>query len=236
MDVSGTGGLTDDRVLLGRTSTAERVADILRTRIAEGYFPPGVRLSEESIGGALGVSRNTLREAFRLLTHERLLVHELNRGVFVRVLAVEDVDDIYRTRRLVECAVVRGLGQPPFAVEGLAAAVAEGETAARADDWTGVSTANIHFHRELVALAGSARTDELMRGVLAELRLAFHVVDDPRALHEPYIRRNREILDALRAGERASAERLLARYLDDSRARVAAACARAVDDPAAPAG
>ncbi len=234
--MSGAGGLTDDRVLLGRTSTAERVADILRTRIAEGYLPPGARLSEESIGGALGVSRNTLREAFRLLTHERLLVHELNRGVFVRVLAVGDVDDIYRTRRLVECAVVRGLGQPPFAVEGLAAAVAEGETAARADDWTGVSTANIHFHRELVALAGSARTDELMRGVLAELRLAFHVVDDPRALHEPYLRRNREILDALCAGERASAERLLARYLDDSRTRVAAAYARAVDDPTAPAG
>ncbi|MFF3140625.1 GntR family transcriptional regulator, partial [Streptomyces sp. NPDC057927] len=91
-------GLADDRALLGRTSTAERVSDILRSRIAEGYFPPGTRLSEDSIGGALGVSRNTLREAFRLLTHERLLVHELNRGVFVRVLTIEDVEDIYRTR------------------------------------------------------------------------------------------------------------------------------------------
>ncbi|WP_031005718.1 GntR family transcriptional regulator [Streptomyces sp. NRRL F-5727] len=236
MDASGTGttgGLADDRALLGRTSTAERVADILRTRIAEGFFPPGTRLSEESIGGALGVSRNTLREAFRLLTHERLLVHELNRGVFVRVLAVDDVEDIYRTRRLVECAVVRGLGHPPFPVDGLAAAVAEGEAAARSGDWRGVSTANIHFHRELVALSGSARTDELMRSVLAELRLAFHVVDDPRALHEPYLVRNKEILDALRAGERAAAERLLARYLDDSIGRVAAAYARAVDEPAA---
>ncbi|MFE4661231.1 GntR family transcriptional regulator [Streptomyces hydrogenans] len=235
MDASGTGttgGLADDRALLGRTSTAERVADILRTRIAEGFFPPGTRLSEESIGGALGVSRNTLREAFRLLTHERLLVHELNRGVFVRVLAVDDVEDIYRTRRLVECAVVRGLGDPPFPLDGLAAAVAEGEAAARAGDWRAVSTANIHFHRELVALASSARTDELMRSVLAELRLAFHVVDDPRTLHEPYLARNKEILEALRAGERAAAEGLLARYLDDSIRRVAAAYARAVDEPA----
>ncbi|WP_282696506.1 GntR family transcriptional regulator [Streptomyces sp. CC208A] len=230
--MDATGGLADDRALLGRTSTAERVADILRTRIAEGFFPPGTRLSEESIGGALGVSRNTLREAFRLLTRERLLVHELNRGVFVRVLAADDVEDLYRTRRLVECAVVRGLGHPPFPVDGLAAAVAEGEAAARAADWRGVSTANIHFHRELVALAGSARTDELMRSVLAELRLALHAVDDPRALHEPYLARNKEILEALRAGERARAERLLARYLDDSRDRVAAARARAADGPA----
>ncbi|MGW3108595.1 GntR family transcriptional regulator [Streptomyces sp. NPDC001100] len=213
-------GLADDRALLGRTSTAERVSDILRSRIAEGYFPPGTRLSEDSIGGALGVSRNTLREAFRLLTHERLLVHELNRGVFVRVLSVEDVEDIYRTRRLVECAVVRGLGEPPYAVEQLAAAVTEGQLASVEDDWKGVGTANIHFHRELVALAGSARTDELMRSVFAELRLAFHLVDDPRALHEPYLQRNRLILQALQAGDATEAERLLAVYLDDSLERV----------------
>ncbi|MEU6542523.1 GntR family transcriptional regulator [Streptomyces sp. NPDC046859] len=214
------GGLADDRALLGRTSTAERVSDILRSRISEGFFPPGTRLSEDSIGGALGVSRNTLREAFRLLTHERLLVHELNRGVFVRVLTVEDVEDIYRTRRLVECAVVRGLGEPPYPLEGPAEAVAEGQRAVREGDWKSLGTANIHFHRELVALAGSERTDELMRSVFAELRLAFHVVDDPRRLHEPYLARNQELLRALEAGDTAGAERILGVYLDDSLERV----------------
>ncbi|MBD9735156.1 GntR family transcriptional regulator [Streptomyces sp. H28] len=213
-------GLAGDRALLGRTSTAERVSAILRGRIADGYFPPGTRLSEDSIGGALGVSRNTLREAFRLLTHERLLVHELNRGVFVRVLAVEDVEDIYRTRRLVECAVVRRLGAPPHRLDALAAAVEEGRRAAREGDWKGVGTANIHFHSELVALAGSERTDELMRSVFAELRLAFHVVDEPRRLHEPYIARNVALLDALRSGDLRHAEELLAGYLDDSLERV----------------
>ncbi|MEV7785509.1 GntR family transcriptional regulator [Streptomyces sp. NPDC088106] len=213
-------GLAEDRVLLGRTSTAERVADILRSRIAEGYFPPGTRLSEDSIGGALGVSRNTLREAFRLLTHERLLVHELNRGVFVRVLTVEDVEDIYRTRRLVEGAVVRGLGDPPYALDALARVVEQGRRAAREGDWKAVGTANIHFHRELVALAASERTDELMRSVFAELRLAFHVVDEPRKLHEPYIMRNVAIMVALRAGDREKAGQLLEAYLDVSLERV----------------
>jgi DNA-binding GntR family transcriptional regulator len=222
--------LADDRALLGRTSTAERVADILRTRIAEGSFPPGTRLSEDSIGGALGVSRNTLREAFRLLTHERLLVHELNRGVFVRVLTVEDVEDIYRTRALVECAVVRGLGEPPFDLDALAGAVEEGRRAAREGDWKAVGTANIHFHRELVALAGSERTDELMRSVFAELRLAFHIVDDPRRLHEPYMARNLQILGALQAGDREAAERLLAVYLADSLERVVEVYRRRVGD------
>ncbi|MGW2344209.1 GntR family transcriptional regulator [Streptomyces sp. NPDC001661] len=209
--------LADDRALLGRTSTAERVADILRNRIAEGYFPPGTRLSEDSIGGALGVSRNTLRESFRLLTHERLLEHRLNRGVFVRVLSVDDVEDIYRTRRMVECAVVRSLGDPPYALDRVAEAVADGHRAAERREWKSVSTANIHFHRELVALARSERTDELMRSVLAELRLAFHVVDDPQRLHEPYLARNLEIVEMLREGRRDTAETLLGAYLDDSR-------------------
>lgn len=206
--------LVGDRALLGRSSTADRVADILRARIAEGYLPPGSKLSEDTIGNALGVSRNTLREAFRLLTHERLLVHELNRGVFVRILTVQDVTDIYRVRRLIECAAVRNLGTPPYDLTQAEAAVAEGEKAAEEGAWRELGTANIHFHHAVVALTHSKRLDELMRGVLAELRLVFHAMDNPRSFHEPYLGRNREILSALKAADRVRAELLLADYLD----------------------
>ncbi|GGO52790.1 GntR family transcriptional regulator [Streptomyces daqingensis] len=212
--------LAADRALLGRTSTAERVAGILRERIAQGFFLPGVRLSEERIGSALGVSRNTLREAFRLLTHERLLVHRLNKGAFVRVLSAADIADIYRVRKLVECAAVRGLGEPPHPLKDVAAAVEAGEQAAARSQWNDCGTANIHFHQALAGLAGSERTDDLMRGVLAELRLAFHVMDDPRRFYEPYLARNREILTSLENGDAAAAERMLGYYLEDSRRQV----------------
>lgn len=208
--------LLTDRASLDRGSTAERVADILRGRITDGLFPPGRRLSEEELGGALGVSRNTLREAFRLLTHERLVVHELNRGVFVRVLETEDLRDIYRVRRLIEGAALRSLGQPPYPLEALEQAVAEGRKAAQEGRWRDVGTANIGFHKAIVALAGSPRTDELMRSILAELRLVFHVMADPRAFHEPYVDRNQEILRTLQADDAPGAARLLAAYLDDS--------------------
>ena len=83
--------LAQDRSGLVHASTADRVTELLRTHIMEGLFPPGTRLSEEVIGQALGVSRNTLREAFRLLCHERLAVHQMNRGIFVPVLTRADV-------------------------------------------------------------------------------------------------------------------------------------------------
>lgn len=201
---------------------------MLRSRIAEGFFPPGVRLSEGDIGGVLGVSRNTLRESFRLLTHERLLEHQLNTGVFVRVPTVNDVLDIYRVRELVECGVVRQLAgeEPPFGLDALAGTVSEGQAAARERRWKDMATANIHFHRELVALGRSPRTDEVMGSVLAELRLALHVMDSPRRLHEPYLARNQEILRTLRSGDAHRAERMLREYLEDSRRQIVAAYAQ----------
>ncbi|MGI8985956.1 MAG: GntR family transcriptional regulator, partial [Nocardioidaceae bacterium] len=85
--------------LAGCSSTAERVADVLRRRITEGDLVPGARLSEERLVCELHVSRNTLREAFRLLAHEGLLVHRLHRGVFVPELDEDDLVDLYRLRR-----------------------------------------------------------------------------------------------------------------------------------------
>ena len=223
-------GLEADRALLERTSTAERVADILRARITEGFFPPGSRLTEDAIGGALGVSRNTLREAFRLLTHERLVEHELNRGMFVRILTVDDVVDLYRVRKLVEVAAVNRPDGSPGALQAAAVAVAEGGRAVDRADWRALGTADIRFHQALVALAGSPRVDELMRGVLAELRLVFHGMADPRRFHEPYLARNREILHRLEAGDPAGAAGLLLAYLDEAEQQIVATYRRQRND------
>lgn len=216
--------LEKDRHLLGRSSTAERVAAILRDRITVGQLPPGTRLVEEAIGEALGVSRNTLRESFRLLTHERLLVHELNRGVFVRSLSEEDVVELYRVRRMIELAAVRSLAtaDEPAAVTlaKVAEAVTDAELAAAEDRWQDVGTANLRFHRALVELAGSTRIEEFMAQILAELRLVFHVMKNPRRFHEPYIGRNREILGALEARDLPGAEALLKKYLDDAESQL----------------
>lgn len=208
-------GLATRRADVGRSSTAERVAEILREHITEGRLLPGTRLSEEDIGAALRVSRNTLREAFRLLTHERLLVHEFNRGVFVRTLSADDVRDLYRFRRLLESAAVRAaVDATPAELAAVREAVEEGERAAAAGDWYAVGTANMHFHQALAGLSRSPRFEDTMRQVLAELRLVFHVMADPWAFHEPYLQRNRELSDLLAEGRVAAAEETLSHYFD----------------------
>jgi DNA-binding GntR family transcriptional regulator len=220
--------LSGERAALTRASTAGRVAEILRSRITEGRLPPGTRLSEEDIGVALGVSRNTLREAFRLLAHERLLVHEFNRGVFVRRLSVDDVHDLYRFRRLVEGGVLRTTSADA-PLDDVRRAVEEGESAAADGRWVDVGTANMRFHQAVAALAGSPRVEESMRHVLAELRLVFHVMAAPRTFHEPYLAENRRILDLLESGDVAGAAETLERYLTAAEAQLTEAYAATGD-------
>jgi DNA-binding GntR family transcriptional regulator len=215
-------GLSGARTLLDRTSTVSRLADALRARIIEGALRPGIQLPEHAVADLLGVSRNTLREAFRLLAHEGLVVHEPHRGVFVRTLDADDVRDIYATRRLVECAAVRTGGRSAAdiraAVDAAEAAVADGR-------WSDVGTADLRFHSAIVALAGSRRLNDLMDRVMAELRLVFHVMDDPRRFHEPYVRRNAEIATLVERGRTAEAADALAGYLDDAESQLLAGVA-----------
>ncbi|GAA2586691.1 GntR family transcriptional regulator [Actinomadura fulvescens] len=206
---------------LDRSSTAARVADLLRDQITAGLLVPGARLPEEELGKAAGVSRNTLRESFRLLVKERLLVHEFNRGVFVRTLTAGDVADIYRARRILECEGLRNAATaPPEALARLDAAVTAGERAAAAGDWPEVGTADIRFHKAIAALCGSPRVDEMVRHLLAELRLAFHQMVSPRDFHEPYLARNRQLVDLVQRGDTTAAERELRAYLDTAEAQL----------------
>ncbi|MDJ1136982.1 GntR family transcriptional regulator [Streptomyces iconiensis] len=199
------------------SGTASRVADELRAQIVAGELKPGTRLSEERVREAQGVSRSTLREAFQRLIRERLLVHELSRGVFVRQLSRRDVADLYEVRRIVECAAVRHIRTlTPSGLRRLAAAISEGRDAAAEQRWDAVAAASIRFHEALVALAGSERLSSMMAGVLAEFRLAYAHMGDTRVFHAAFLERNREIAEALRDGDIEDAATRLDTYLTDS--------------------
>jgi DNA-binding GntR family transcriptional regulator len=196
----------------------------LRTHITQGLFPPGTRLSEETIGRALGVSRNTLREAFALLCHERLAIHHMNRGIFVPTLTREDVSDIYTLRRMVEGGAARLAGTAdPAARQAVCDAVDSAEAYAAAGQWLDVRTEDLRFHQAVTGLVGSSRVDELMRRALAELRLIFYAMDSPEQFHRPYLERNRSIAESIMRGDGETAERDLLRYLVDAEAQILAA-------------
>ncbi|AMM34157.1 GntR family transcriptional regulator [Sinomonas atrocyanea] len=207
--------LTSLRRAAGNTRHAETsswVAAQLRQAIADGRLAPGAKLAEEELREALGVSRNTLREAFATLTTERVVTRIPNRGVFVSHPTAEDIREIYRVRRLVEPGAL--LWSPAQPTQALAGVVRTARAAAAAGDVPAMADANQEFHRGIVARAGSERLSALMEQVLAEMRLVFATMGaDPR-FHEPYVEENAKILGLLEAGRNAQAAEAMAQYLN----------------------
>lgn len=200
---------------------AATVADQLRERISRGELPPGTPLRDAQLAGELGVSRNTLREAVRLLVHEGLAIHQLYKGAAVKRLEVADVHDIYAARRCIELrAVEESVYSSTEALDALDRRVAEAERAAAAEHWNEAGTCSLGFHRAVVHLLGSTRLDRFFDTIAAQLRLAFAEFPHEPDFQAHYVPRDRDVCDLLRSGRRAEAATSLRQYLDDSEREV----------------
>ncbi|WP_217370269.1 GntR family transcriptional regulator [Nonomuraea antri] len=61
----------------------QQIADVLRSRIASGEYPPKYLVSEVRLVQEFGVARDTIRKAIKQLREEGLLYTVPNLGSFV---------------------------------------------------------------------------------------------------------------------------------------------------------
>lgn len=199
-----------DGLVVRRSTTAQQVADGLSERILAGAFAPGDRLRESAIAAELGVSRNTIREAVRILELSGLVRYEVNRGAVVISPTPETVGALYDARERLETAAVARTPTPAQlavitdAFDGLAAA-AESHEAQRIVEW------DLAFHSAIVALLESSRLDEFYAELTQELRFYLMVLSvEDREFENPgvVLAEHEAILSAIRSGnaDRAVAE------------------------------
>lgn len=95
--------------LIQRTPAPLRrqVVDQLRGTIISGQLPPGARLVERELIARLGVSRTVIREALRQLESEGLVSLEGSRGPIVRALTLEEAQELYGIRAVLEGLAAR---------------------------------------------------------------------------------------------------------------------------------
>lgn len=85
-----------------RLTLADNVVERIRNEIISGVLAPGTMLAEIPTAQRLEVSRVPVREAFRELEHDGLLVFEANGRCRVRTLTARDFDEIYNVRLMLE--------------------------------------------------------------------------------------------------------------------------------------
>jgi DNA-binding GntR family transcriptional regulator len=207
-----------DALTIKRASTAEQVAEALRAMILSGELEQGRALREVGLANTIGVSRNTMREAIRVLAREGLVTHHLHRGAIVTRLTESDVEDIFRVRRTLELAAVEATATAsPEDIEGLAEAVDELAAAAAKLDSAAVIDADRRFHERLVGLLGSQRLDRFFDAIQAEMRLCMSIIDR-RDLEQgdTLVSEHRDLLALIQSGEVERCAEVMAGHLADS--------------------
>lgn len=98
--------------VIARDNISDSVVAELRNMIVDGRLPEGERINEVHLAQQLGVSRTPLREALARLDHEGALKSISRIGYFVRPLTVEEFEQIYAIRPLLDPEALRLAGVP----------------------------------------------------------------------------------------------------------------------------
>jgi DNA-binding GntR family transcriptional regulator len=211
-----------DGMVLRRSTTAQQLADGLSERILAGAFTPGDRLRESAIAAELGVARNTVREAVRILELGGLVHYEVNRGAVVISPTPEAVDALYIAReRLETAAVLRAPRSEQLAAisEAFDALV----RAADSRDARRIVDKDLAFHTAIVALLDSSRLDEFYAELTRELRFYLMVLSvEDREFESPdvLLAEHEAILSAVRSGDPARAVREVRVHIETNAQRV----------------
>jgi phosphonate utilization transcriptional regulator len=206
----------------------------LERMILAGDLPVGSKLNEAKVADLLGVSRGPVREAFRALEESGLVRLEKNRGVFVRQIGVDEADEIYELRAVLDEFVGRRVAQTvtPELARELHARVDRMEKAAAKGDVDAYYQANLEFHDRLVELAGNAKLLLTYRRLVNELNLFRHATLARVGTLPVSTREHREIVDRIASGQAAAAGRALQEHVMASRDRMHRTRAGAIE-PAA---
>lgn len=105
-------------------SVTDIVTEYLREQIITGQLSSGERLNEVEIAKLMEISRPPLREAFRKLEHEKLVVNIPRKGTFVSHISILDYKQLFHVRKLLElsaldCLEINGIRQLPTVEETL---------------------------------------------------------------------------------------------------------------------
>lgn len=210
-----------ERSQIHRVSVADQVASVLRQKILSGELRPGTALQEVPLAASLGVSRNTVREATRILSLEGLLRKSIHRGVAVSQLSPQDVKEIYHLRRMLEIpAVLAAKAKPDDILASLKTALEGYERAVREKNWAEAVNYDLQFHSRLIGFLQNKRLESFYRNLIAEVRMGMVLVDrshdDPGRL----VPVHRKIYQLLTAGKLKQCAALLSQHLDDSEVRL----------------
>ena len=143
------------------------VYDQIKSRIINLGYKPGEYLTEAQISEWMGVSRTPIREAFRMLESEGLLIYQPRRGWKVYTLTLNDINNIFEIKIVLEALIVRKASQckDESARENLRKIInmmSEAQVQNDANSWAKL---DIDLHHQIFAMAENDRAMNIIESL-----------------------------------------------------------------------
>jgi DNA-binding GntR family transcriptional regulator len=209
------------------TSLGKLVRDDVLGMILRGEIKAGERINEPDIAARLNVSRVPVREALRELESSGLEEARKHAGVFVRKLGADEIRGLYELRALLDGFAGRRAAQLPDAermrlADALDASIGRMELALEPSNVSAYYSENLRFHWLMVEAAGNPALSETYRHIVQKLHLSRLTNLSQGMGLAASVADHRQIAAALRSGDAAATEQLLAKHVEQAHRRLAA--------------
>ena len=193
----------------------DQIVDHIRSAIFSGKFVPGSKLKEKEISEWLGVSRMPVREAFRILEAQGLIEIEPNKGAKVSRISLEDLEEIYEARVLLEVYCLRKFVNL-ITYEDIAFTndiCNKMESAIDQKDPLTYFDHSFNFHKYYISHCQNKILESVFLRMENSIRCLQFNLDKKPEFYRKSLKEHRQILTALQANDANGCEKLIRRHL-----------------------
>ena len=207
--MQGDDGITDPMKITAVSAPVRlQVVQRLRTAIFEGRFAPGDRLVEKELCELMGVSRTSIREAFRELESEMIIETIPNRGPVVAKLSRAQAKEVYEVRQALEALAAKlfALNATEKQIEELDRSTETLASAYRSGDIDQILSEKDAFYSVLYAGCGNKLAPQILKVLNGRIKLLRSLSLSVPGRMETSLREMRKLMAAIRErdGKRAA--------------------------------
>jgi DNA-binding GntR family transcriptional regulator len=204
------------------TSLTDIAYERIRDSIFSGKMKSGEIYNEREIASQMQVSRTPVREALRQLAVESLVTPIPSRGFKVNRFFAHDIKEIYEFRMALEVSIIKKIAKSPdqYDLTKAEQQIQKQREAMDKKDYDKFVKVDGKFHSELSKLIGNARMETALNNSrdVSQLVADYKIMASGRG--NEVIAEHEKILECLKNGEVAKAQKAMEKHLKESLAAV----------------
>ncbi len=199
----------------------ESLVDIARRHIElwiiKGEYHPGQKLTEEEISTRLNISRMPIREAFKALEIEGLVIRKPRRGVFVTAMTEKDVWEVYTlkahlyelaTELAIDLITAKELDTLEKKVVGMTQSIEK-----KPIDLLRYQDYHWRFHEQIMTISTNTRLKKISASLHNQVARFSYLSLQDKAHQDSSVQYHQMIFDAIKAKETPRACQLMKEHV-----------------------